>query len=550
MKTSRRQWIRSTSLGAGAVSLTGCQRIISQLTASFGQSVPEALEPPSSSAIDPDFHLLSRAAFGPWPGDLARLKAMGRAAWIEEQLHPEGISDSLCDLRARRFESLSFSPGDAYEFKKDVLRDELTRHTLLRAVYSKRQLFEVMVEFWTDHLNIDLEKGDCIYLKPSDDREVIRRHALGKFRDLIRASATSPAMLIYLDGASNKVRRHHEDVPNENYARELLELHTLGVDGGYTQQDVVEVARAFTGWSVLPPGFDERRGRARSDAAMRLGFVTHDNGFLFRADAHDAESKVVLGTKLAAGRGLEDGRDVLGLLARHPSTAHHIATKFARRFVADEPSPELVDTLAQAFTASGGDTRALIRCLVAQPEFWRQRGAKIKSPFELAASTIRATGVSVTRARGVLDWIERMGQPLYAAPAPTGFGDTAEAWVSAGALLSRMHFAVAFASGGIVGVTAPALDMPADLDRSDLLAHTLDQLLGGRATADLAEGLAADAADPGFAARITAADTSSFPADGEDDAAAPERRPPTASSLPPSVQIAAVVLGSPEFQRR
>ena len=227
---SRRTFLKSAAVSGSAAALVGCDRASRTLTQFFGETVPEELHPAHGDEIDPDFHLLSRAAFGPWPGDLERVKQMGRDAWIEEQLSPASIDDTACDLRAERFESLYFSAGDAYEFRKPVLRDELTRHALLRAIYSRRQLHEVMVEFWTDHLNIDLEKGDCIYLKPSDDRDVIRRHALGKFSDLIRASATSPAMLVYLDGKANKVRKGKEDKPNENYARELMELHGDAVD--------------------------------------------------------------------------------------------------------------------------------------------------------------------------------------------------------------------------------------------------------------------------------------------------------------------------------
>ena len=435
MKTSRRQWIRSTSLGAGAVSLTGCQRIISQLTASFGQSVPEALEPPSSSAIDPDFHLLSRAAFGPWPGDLARLKAMGRAAWIEEQLHPEGISDSLCDLRARRFESLSFSPGDAYEFKKDVLRDELTRHTLLRAVYSKRQLFEVMVEFWTDHLNIDLEKGDCIYLKPSDDREVIRRHALGKFRDLIRASATSPAMLIYLDGASNKVRRHHEDVPNENYARELLELHTLGVHGGYTQTDVREAARCLTGWT-----FDRKR---------RPGYRRGQT--YFRADWHDDGEKTVLGTRIPAGGGAKDLEQLIDIVCRHPSTARFISEKLCRRLVSATPPETLVEQTAAVFVETQGDIRAVLRSILNSADFFSAPGTLLKRPFRFTVSALRALAADThAPARSqVVQYLTRMGHGLFQYPTPDGYPDDETPWM--GTLMWRWNFSLALASGHLGG---------------------------------------------------------------------------------------------------
>src|SRR5215475_1897015 len=246
MTTARREWMKVAAVAGGALSLppafVGCEGVISRVTKEFGQTIPEHVSVAGGSEIDPSFHLLSRASHGVWPGDLDRIRSMTAEAWIEEQLAFEKLDDALCDLRARRFETLHHEPGTCYEYKKSVLREEITRHTLLRAVYSRRQLFEVMAGFWTDHLNINLEKGDSIYLKPADDRAVIRAHALGKFRDLIRASALSPAMLVYLDGKENK-KPSPDDIPNENYARELLELLTLGVSGGYSQSDVYEVAR-------------------------------------------------------------------------------------------------------------------------------------------------------------------------------------------------------------------------------------------------------------------------------------------------------------------
>ena len=330
---TRRELLQTSALAAGAAVLTGCERTISSFTGAFGQSVPDKLTLPASAEIDPEFHLLSRAAFGPWPGELERVKQMGRAAWIKEQLHPEGIDDQLCEFRARRFESLFMSAGDAYEFKKPVLRDELTRHTLLRAVYSKRQLFEVMVEFWIDHLNIDLEKGDCIYLKPSDDREVIRKHALGKFRDLIRASATSPAMLVYLDGKANKVRKGTKDVPNENYARELMELHTLGVNGGYSQTDVSEAARCLSGWT-----FDPKRK-----------FVLNRGQTFFRADWHDDGEKTVLGQIIPGGSKEGDLDALIDIVCEHESTRKFIARKLCTRFVSYSPPEALVQRVADEF---------------------------------------------------------------------------------------------------------------------------------------------------------------------------------------------------------
>src|SRR6266540_2308765 len=301
---TRREWMKVAVVAGGALSaspaLVGCERVISRVTKEFGQTIPERVSVAGGSEIDPSFHLLSRASYGVWPGDLDRVRAMTAEAWIEEQLAPEKIDDALCDLRARRFETLHHEPGTCYEYKKSVLREEITRHTLLRAVYSRRQLFEVMVEFWTDHLNINLEKGDSIYLKPSDDRLVIHAHALGKFRDLIRASALSPAMLVYLDGKENR-KAGPEDIPNENYARELLELHTLGVNGGYTQADVYEVARCLTGW--------------RLRTKWRKGTV------YFEPAWHDDGEKTVLGYRIPAGGGERDLDRVVEIVCDHPSTA-------------------------------------------------------------------------------------------------------------------------------------------------------------------------------------------------------------------------------------
>src|SRR5688572_7673062 len=228
---SRREVLKAAALAGatGAVAaLGGCEDFTSAVAEQLGQTVPATVNVPAGPEVDDAFHLISRAGFGPWPGDLDAIKSPGPAAWIEQQLDPDSIDDTACDLRVRRYGAPYYSAAACYEFNKDVLREQMSRHTLLKAVYSKRQLFETMVSFWTDHLNINVEKGDCIYLKPSDDREVVRRHALGNFRDLILASATSPAMLVYLDGTQN-TRAKPEDVPNENYARELMELHTMGV---------------------------------------------------------------------------------------------------------------------------------------------------------------------------------------------------------------------------------------------------------------------------------------------------------------------------------
>jgi uncharacterized protein (DUF1800 family) len=431
---SRRQLLwSSAATTAAAVTLTGCEEAISRATQRLGQSVPDSIALPAAEQIDPAFHLIFRAGYGPWPGDLEHIRAMGPTAWIEQQLHPDTIDDTACALRARRFETAHHHPGTCYEYKKPVLREEMARHTLLRAVYSRRQLFEVMVSFWSDHLNINIEKGDCIYLKPHDDREVIRKHALGKFRDLIRASATSPAMLVYLDGKEN-TRAGPDDVPNENYARELLELHTLGVHGGYTQRDVFEVARCLTGW--------------RLRTGMRKGTVYHDSKL------HDGGEKKVLGQTIAAGQGgAKDLEQVIDIVCRHPSTAGHIATKLAQRFVSEQPPASIVEKLAAVFTETDGDIKALLRTLLTSAEFAASAGAKFKPPLRFVVSALRAVGAD-THAHGpLIEYLTGMGQGVFQYPTPDGYPDEAAPWM--GTLLWRWNFAFALAAGEVPSVKVP-----------------------------------------------------------------------------------------------
>lgn len=429
MNITRRKIILSASVAGGALPLVGCEKIISRVTEEMGQTLPEQVAIAQSADIDSDFHLLSRAAYGPWPGDLERVRAMGADSWIEEQLFPENIDDALCDLRARRFETIHHEPGTCYEYKKPVLREEIARHTLLRAVYSRRQLFEVMVGFWTDHLNINLEKGDCIYLKPADDREVIRAHALGKFCDLIRASATSPAMLVYLDGNQNK-KASPEDVPNENYARELLELHTLGVHGGYTQKDVYEVARCLTGW--------------RLRTGWRKGTVYFDKGL------HDDGEKHILGQTIPEGGGERDLDQVIDIVCNHPSTANYISTKLVRRFVSDDPPLSLVERATKVFTETEGDMKAVMRTILRSDEFKSSRGMKFKRPFHFIVSCLRATAADTHAHTQLIDYLARMGQGPFQHPTPDGYPDEATPWL--GTLLWRWNFAFALSANQIPSV--------------------------------------------------------------------------------------------------
>ncbi len=438
MRIARRALLKASALLAGGLPLAGCDGIISGIAGRLGQTIPERLCAPDSEKVDADFNLLSRAGFGPWPGDLERLKEMGAAAWIEEQLKPDSIDDGLCNLRSRRFESLHFQPGDCYDVKKEVLRADITRHTLLKAMYSKRQLFEVMVEFWTDHLNINLEKGDCIYLKPHDDMKVIRPHALGRFRDLIKASAISPAMLAYLDGKENK-RTCPRDVPNENYARELLELHTLGVDGGYTQKDVFEAARCLTGWRVK----DEW-----SKGVVYFDESRHDNG-----------RKVVLGQVIEAGGGGErDLNRLLDIACSHPSTASHIARKLVALFVADQPPVSLTDAVSREFISTDGDITQCVRTILLSPEFHQQRQVKFKRPFRFVVSAMRALGADSHARAEVVEYLNRMGQSPFQYPTPDGYPVEMLPWL--GTLLWRWNFAFELCSNKIpsVNVALPELE--------------------------------------------------------------------------------------------
>ncbi len=559
-------------------------------------------------------HLLNRIGFGPRPGDVERVKRMGIAATIEQQLHPETLVDEGLEQRLANLKTVTMSPTElltaypppqllrqierrlsaqtgmdpeaegslfpelqrrrdrqqrraqqtqpgANQPEAEMDREEparqrrnrqerlepfvprsgtqdrqamngpqrivieLSQAKLLRAIYSERQLQEVMTDFWFNHFNVFVGKGADRWLTSSYEREAIRPHALGKFRDLLGATAQHPAMLFYLDNwlssdpkanfDERELRRRYamqlqaqgvrpgglmldilrrrgmdtaqaervierqlgrmdNDEPvaarprrggfrrmeqlrqknqrppqpqrrrsglNENYARELLELHTLGVDGGYTQQDVIEVARCFTGWTMLP---------------LQLG-----QQFIYVDELHDKGTKTVLGQRVE-NRGQQDGKRVLDLLARQPATARFISTKLARRFVSDTPPSTLVDKMARTFLASDGDIRAVLGVMLTSEEFWSPAAvaAKVKTPFEFVVSAARATSAEVTDSPPGLVFVQReLGQPLYAAQPPTGYKDTADAWVSTGALLGRMKVALGLTANRVPGVSVePAPD--------------------------------------------------------------------------------------------
>jgi len=338
------------------------------------------------------------------------------------------------ELRRR----IDLSAGPAQVVARDLMEAKM-----LRAVMSERQLQEVLVDFWFNHFNIYLDKGADHYLITEYEREAIRPHVLGKFRDLLEATAKSPAMLFYLDNwqsvgpgpatvraNANQARRGL----NENYGRELMELHTLGVDGGYTQKDVTEVARCFTGWTILQP----QRG----------------GDFVFNARAHDNGEKTVLGVKIPAGGGQSDGEKVLDIVAHHPSTARHISWELAQRFVADDPPPALVNRMAQTFLKTGGDLREVMKTMLDSKEFWSADAyrTKFKSPLELVASAVRAEDGQVDFALGLVNQVAQLGEPLYRKIEPTGYSNSGKDWLNTAGLVGRMNFALQLADNRVQGV--------------------------------------------------------------------------------------------------
>lgn len=391
--------------------------------------------PPAASLSDSALarHVLNRCSYGPRPGEVEQVAATGVDAYLEAQLYPERIPDPQCAYRVRRLETLRCPTGELFEYKEAFLWKELSAGKLLFAQYSDRQLFEVMVDFWTDHFNIDSSKGDCAWLKTADDRDVIRKHALGRFPDLLRASALGPAMLWYLDGRLNR-RRNPGESPNENYARELLELHTLGVHGGYTQQDVMEVARCLTGWTV------------RTDTWFGKGRVE------FQPPLHDGGEKRVLGTVVPAGQGGDDVAQILEIVSAHPATATHIAGKLCRRFIGQDPAPAAIESVAGAFRGSGGDIRTALRALFQTPAFRTPSGGKFKRPFRFLVSALRATGADVKQPDALLDYLARMGHSPFQYPTPDGYPEEAGPWY--GSMLWRWHFVYALSRNEVPGVTA------------------------------------------------------------------------------------------------
>jgi uncharacterized protein (DUF1800 family) len=547
---------------------------------------------------------------GPPSVDAERVIGEAMNAQNNPQAAKQQAQDADPQRRAYRQAVIQYMRENGLENPQRIV-GELDASRVLRAVYSERQLQEVMVNFWENHFNVYAQKGADRWFLTSYDRDVIRPNALGNFRDLLEATAKSPAMLFYLDNFQSvtpnpqmpraMLRRQMGDAAgvgpmrpgglfggarmrdgeararrqaemarqqqqgqngqqrppqqrqkrgiNENYARELMELHTMGVDGGYTQKDVQEVARAFTGWTIYQP----RGGGIYGDDA---GQDSRAGSFVFNPRMHDGGEKVVLGQKITAG-GMEDGEKVLDILVAQPATAKFIATKLCRFFVADNPSPALVSRVADAFHKSNGDIKTTLRAIFHSPEFNspEARRAKIKTPFELVASALRTLGADVEVRPALIQWIAKMGEPLYGYIAPTGYPDTADYWVNTGALLERLNFSLALVSNRIPGVrvdlsrfVGDAADSSRAVDQKAVVDRFLEVVLQGDISPKSREVLMKQLTDQSSAPITSTPDQTAR----EKNVAAARREQTQGGTVgnPEVARIAALVIGSPEFQRQ
>ena len=535
---------------------------------------------PALAADDPGqadaLHVLNRLAFGPAPGELERVTRMGASTWIAEQLRPDRIAmpswlaDQLSSLRtpgqtqreliqgyrdaqkeAKEARQAETASPDGAKPKTDQAGErrrmvaaialESGEERLLQALNSPRQLQEVLVDFWFNHFNVFQGKGLDRVLVESYEREAIRPNVLGRFRTMLGATAKHPAMLFYLDNwlsvaPGYQPRRRpgggggaaKASGLNENYARELMELHTLGVDGGYTQQDVTELARILTGWTMLP----QQPGRRRFASGMDNTASGHgDSIFAFDPTRHDNGSKTWLGHAVAPG-GQMEGEFALDVLARHPATAKHVAFKLARRFVADDPSPALVDRLAQRFLASDGDLRAVMQALVDSPEFRDARPTKFKTPYQYVVSAVRATGIVTTNVRPLLATLAQLGQPLYGCQTPDGYHDTEADWLNPNAITQRVNFATALASGKLPLQRVDDPNAPAGGNGLKAMERQADRAMAGNQPVE-------GSTPPVDAATLLATLGPTIP----------DKTRAAVTNAPPALR-AALVLGSPDFMRR
>ncbi len=460
---SRRDFLQLCTRVAGYGALTTLLPACGSSSSSSDDDPPLLAAPPNVTipAPSPEYTALKRTSFGPHRDSLAAIDNLGIDAFLEQQLDYLAINDGTleADISAL-FPLTTKTPAELLAGFPDNIFDVATQMIAAaqyRQMFSQRQLFEVMVEFWSDHFNIHLVNGLGPTLKPADDRYVIREYALSNFRDLLHASAKSPAMLFYLDNFFNQAI-----APNENYARELMELHTLGVDGGYSEDDVKEVARCFTGWTLRFPDNPPYGEFIYVDAI-------HDNG-----------TKTVLGNPIAADGGQSDGEQVLDILAAHPSTARFIATKLCRRFINDDPQAETVDAVAAAFTASAGDIKTTLRALFASDAFSLSKDQKFTRPSEYVAALVRAlapdTGYPPDNGQFWFFAQNTLGQLPYYWPTPDGYPDRQSYWASTGGLLNRWRLSFLSFAGIIPGVDIIDVDYTSMLNGADTLVDVVDTI--------------------------------------------------------------------------
>lgn len=569
-------------------------------------------------------HLLSRFTYGAKKGDVDKVVKMGLENWVEQQING-GLNDGRLNGLLSKFDGINFSNSEVEDrypraakvlqmaLKDGAIREdsvnrndskgymkklqgymkskgfkpqaelyrEFISQKIIRAAYTENQLQELLTDFWFNHFNVSITKAQCAAYIPAFERDAIRPNVTGNFGELLLATAKSPAMLIYLDNYSSvgqpvalgvkanmQIKKSNGGL-NENYAREVMELHTLGVDGGYTQNDVTEAARVLTGWTIAPMGTDGGYGaaskkileKAGAENLQKLGFV-REGDFLFVPSRHDNGEKFVLGKKFNGG-GYDEGVALLNMLAHNPATAKFISKKIATRFVKDIPPQELVNKMAKTFTATGGNLREVINTMVSSPEFWSKEALrqKTKSPFELAISAVRSLDAELTQPYQLFTWMNKMGQKIYYYQVPTGFPDQGQYWINTGSLLNRMNFGLALASQRIPGIkiNLKALNDNHEPESAEAALLTYGKMImPERDLESTLKRLKPMLNDPQLdkkvkqaAERTPAAQTSSSITNKEAEMTANvEKKDRLTDGGNMLAQVVGVIIGSPEFQRK
>lgn len=586
--------------------------LVSFYTNTKGGGVPKKLPYRSAGLTEKAAaaHLLNRLAFGATPAQVTQLLKTGLEKWVAQQLDGSLPEDSIVQslkrddlfylsnaqiaskfLYPNEVIKLAANKGrisldtignwtsdaknafvESYMEDNDIkpyqqLHRQLIKQKIFRAAYGNNQLHEVLTDFWFNHFNVSMGKSSCARFIPGYERDVIRPNVTGSFADLLLATAKSPAMLYYLDNvrSSAPIAGNNSSGVNENYAREVMELHTLGVDGGYTQKDVSEAARILSGWTVYPINqmSDNDSLAAINETKILKDGSTRDGDFLFAKKRHDNGEKHVLGSHFK-NDGYQEGVRLLNLLAHHKSTAYFISRKLAIRFVADDPPSSLVKKMAQTFEREKGDIKQVLTTMIYSTEFWDSSSVrqKIKSPFEYGISAVRSVNIAILDSYRFYNWIGRMGQKVYFSAAPTGFPDVAKAWINTGSLLNRMNFGITLASQRIPGtrVNLLALNNYHEPESPAAALETYGHLIiAERDLNDTFKRLSPLLNDPKLKTKIEAAATKmpapvqskgEMEAETTTDEDAEEVMVAFANNKDMLEQVVGMLIGSPEFQRR